>query len=54
MRDVGNGRFLIKPDKRGRVSLGKLATHNRYWLEVKPGGTIVLTPAPEAPPTRPV
>lgn len=46
MRDLGNGRFLIKPDKRGRVSLGNLATVDRYWVDVKPGGTIVLSPAP--------
>jgi hypothetical protein len=52
MKKLSDGRYLVKPDKRHRVSLGQMATFNRYWIEVKPGGTIVLTPAPVAEPRR--
>lgn len=36
---------IIELDTRRRASLGILATHDRYLVEVEPDGTIVLTPA---------
>jgi hypothetical protein len=38
-------RGLLELDSRRRVSLGSLATHDRYLVEVEEDGTIVLTPA---------
>jgi hypothetical protein len=39
------GRGLLELDSRRRVSLGALATYDRYFVEVEDDGTIVLTPA---------
>jgi hypothetical protein len=36
---------LLEVDARRRVSLGLLAEHDRYLVEVEDDGTIVLTPA---------
>jgi hypothetical protein len=36
---------LIELDDRRRVSLGRLASHDRYLATVEPDGTIVLHPA---------
>lgn len=36
---------LLEVDTRGRISIGSLATHDRYLVEVEDDGTIVLTPA---------
>jgi hypothetical protein len=36
---------LLELDSRRRISLGSLATHDRYLVEVEEDGTIVLTPA---------
>ena len=36
---------LLEVDSRRRISLGSLATHDRYLVEVEDDGTIVLTPA---------
>jgi hypothetical protein len=38
-------RSLLEVDARGRISIGSLATHDRYLVEVEDDGTIVLTPA---------
>lgn len=36
---------LLSVDSRRRVSLGKLAEYDWYFVELKPDGTIVLNPA---------
>jgi hypothetical protein len=36
---------LLEVDSRRRISLGPLAEHDRYLVEVEEDGTIVLTPA---------
>jgi hypothetical protein len=36
---------LLEVDSRRRISLGALAEHDRYLVEVEADGTIVLTPA---------
>ena len=36
---------VLEVDSRRRISLGALATHDRYLVEVEDDGTIVLTPA---------
>lgn len=36
---------LMTLDGRGRISLGELARHERYLVNVEQDGTIVLTPA---------
>jgi len=36
---------LLEVDSRRRISLGPLATHDRYLVAVEDDGTIVLTPA---------
>ena len=36
---------LLEVDSRRRISLGPLAQHDRYLVEVEEDGTIVLTPA---------
>jgi len=36
---------LLEVDARGRISIGSLATHDRYLVQVEDDGTIVLTPA---------
>jgi len=36
---------LLEVDARKRVSLGSLASHDRYLAQVEDDGTIVLTPA---------
>jgi hypothetical protein len=36
---------LLEVDSRRRISLGPLAVHDRYLVEVEEDGTIVLTPA---------
>jgi len=38
-------RSLLEVDARRRISLGALAEHDRYLIEVEDDGTIVLTPA---------
>lgn len=38
-------RSLLEVDSRRRISLGALATHDRYLVDVEHDGTIVLTPA---------
>lgn len=35
---------LVELDSRRRLSLGKLAKHDRYFVVVEEDGTIVLTP----------
>jgi hypothetical protein len=43
---AGTGRRdLVELDSRRRISLGPLATHDRYLIDVEEDGTIVLTPA---------
>jgi hypothetical protein len=39
------GELLLEIDGRRRLSLGSLATHDRYLASVEDDGTIVLTPA---------
>jgi hypothetical protein len=36
---------LLTLDSRRRVALGKLARHERYMVELKRDGTLILTPA---------
>jgi hypothetical protein len=36
---------VLEVDSRRRISLGSLAEHDRYLVEVQEDGTIVLTPA---------
>jgi hypothetical protein len=36
---------VLEVDSRRRISLGLLAEHDRYLVEVEEDGTIVLTPA---------
>lgn len=36
---------VLEVDSRRRISLGPLAEHDRYLVEVEEDGTIVLTPA---------
>jgi hypothetical protein len=36
---------LLEVDARGRISIGSVATHDRYLVMVEDDGTIVLTPA---------
>ena len=36
--------MLLELDARRRISLGKIAQHNRYLVNVEEDGTIVLTP----------
>lgn len=38
-------RSLLEVDSRRRISLGSLAEHDRYLVEVEADGVIVLTPA---------
>jgi hypothetical protein len=45
MPTTTDGRSLLELDSRRRISLGQLATHDRYLVEVEEDGTIVLTPA---------
>jgi hypothetical protein len=45
MPDDDKTRPLLTVDSRGRVSLGALATHARYFVSVEEDGVIVLTPA---------
>jgi hypothetical protein len=39
------GKGLLELDSRRRVSLGSMATYDRYFVDVEDDGTIVLTPA---------
>ena len=41
----GERRSVLEVDSRRRISLGTLAEHDRYLVEVEEDGTIVLTPA---------
>lgn len=41
----GTQKTLLEVDARRRISLGSLATSERYLAEVESDGTIVLTPA---------
>jgi hypothetical protein len=46
MRDMDDTRqSMLEVDSRRRISLGPLAVHDRYLVEVEEDGTIVLTPA---------
>lgn len=45
MRDMKEHRSLLELDSRRRISLGSLAEHDRYLVEVEEDGVIVLTPA---------
>jgi hypothetical protein len=45
MGSTSERRSLLELDSRRRISLGSLATHDRYLVEVEEDGTIVLTPA---------
>ena len=36
---------VVELDDRRRVTLGRSATHDRYFMHVEPDGTIVLVPA---------
>ncbi len=45
MADQEDRRDLLELDSRRRISLGSLATYERYFVEVEGDGTIVLTPA---------
>jgi hypothetical protein len=38
-------RSLLEVDSRRRISLGSLAEHDRYLVDVEADGTIILTPA---------
>lgn len=40
-----NNRKIVEVDSRRRITLGKLAIHDLYLVDVEPGGTIILTPA---------
>jgi hypothetical protein len=44
-RQETDRRDLLELDSRRRISLGSLATYERYFAEVEEDGTIVLTPA---------
>jgi hypothetical protein len=37
--------ILLEVDSRRRVSLGQMATHDRYLAHTEDDGTIILTPA---------
>jgi hypothetical protein len=41
----GEKRSVLEVDSRRRISLGTLAEHDRYLVDVEEDGTIVLTPA---------
>lgn len=41
--------ILLEVDKRNRISLGELATKQRYLATLEPDGTIILTPAVVVP-----
>jgi len=41
----GERQSVLEVDSRRRISLGTLAEHDRYLVEVEEDGTIVLTPA---------
>jgi len=43
MKDIRQS--VLEVDSRRRISLGTLAEHDRYLVEVEEDGTIVLTPA---------
>lgn len=36
---------ILEPDARGRVTLGSLATHDRYFASVDDLGRVILEPA---------
>jgi hypothetical protein len=44
--------ILLEVDSRRRISLGSLAKHDRYLVEVSEDGVIVLTPAIVMPATE--
>jgi hypothetical protein len=46
-----DNRKLLELDGRRRISLGALATHNYYLIDVQDDGVIVLTPANVIPVT---
>lgn len=41
----GQEQSMLEVDSRRRISLGPLAEHDRYLVDVEEDGTIVLTPA---------
>ena len=43
--------ILLEVDKRNRISLGELATKQRYLATLEPDGSIILTPAVVVPAT---
>jgi hypothetical protein len=45
MEATSGTKSLLEVDARRRISLGSLAEHDRYLVEVEEDGTIVLTPA---------
>jgi hypothetical protein len=45
MESTEGTKSLLEVDARRRISLGALAEHDRYLVEVEDDGTIVLTPA---------
>jgi hypothetical protein len=45
VRNTNEQRSLLEVDSRRRISLGSLAAHDRYLVEVEDDGVIVLTPA---------
>jgi hypothetical protein len=49
MGENASGPVLVELDARGRLSLGKLARHRRYFAAVDVDGTIVMTPAVAVP-----
>lgn len=50
-QDAGR-QILLEVDSRRRISLGSLARHDRYLVEVSEDGVIVLTPAIVMPVTE--
>lgn len=46
---MNDKRKVLEVDTRRRVTLGKLAEHNMYIVDVEPGGVITLTPAVVVP-----
>ena len=45
MHGEGERQSVLEVDSRRRISLGTLAEHDRYLVDVEEDGTIVLTPA---------
>lgn len=43
--EAGVKQSVLEVDSRRRISLGSLAEHDRYLVDVEEDGTIVLTPA---------